>query len=64
VSLGHFDLAAHRAYLARVLAVRMRVAGFEENLVLLAFSADIRNIGLLKKLILLRLWSRFSDHHA
>ena len=38
MGLRYFDLAAHRALLARVLAVRVRVAGFEENLVLFTFS--------------------------
>ncbi len=37
VGLGYFDLAAHRALLASILAVRVRVAGFEENLVLFTF---------------------------
>ena len=39
VLLGHLDLAAHGARLARVLAVRVRVARLEEHLVLLAFPA-------------------------
>ena len=38
MGLGYFDLAAHRALLTRVLAVRVRVARFEENLVLFTFS--------------------------
>jgi hypothetical protein len=38
VGLGYFDLAAHRALLTRVLAIRVGVAGFKENLVLFTFS--------------------------
>ena len=41
VGLGDLNLAAHGAQLAGVLAVGMGVAGFEENLVLLAFPAKI-----------------------
>ena len=40
VLLGHLHLAAHRPRLAGVLAIRVRVAGLEEHLVLLAFSAQ------------------------
>ena len=40
VLLGHLHLAAHRTRLAGVLAIRVRVAGLEEHLVLLAFSAQ------------------------
>ena len=42
VGLRHLDLAAHGGGLARVLAVRVRIAGFEEDLVLLAFSEIIK----------------------
>jgi hypothetical protein len=37
VGLGYLDLAAHGRRLASVLAVRVRVPGFEEDLVLFAF---------------------------
>ena len=43
VGLGNFNFAAHRALLARILAVRMRVSGFEENLVLFTFSIIEKN---------------------
>ena len=40
VLLGHLHLAAHGARLAGVLAIGVRVAGLEEHLILLAFSAQ------------------------
>ena len=40
VLFGHLHLAAHGARLAGVLAIGVRVAGLEEHLILLAFSAQ------------------------
>ena len=40
VLFGHLHLAAHGARLAGVLAIRVRVAGLEEHLILLAFSVQ------------------------
>ena len=50
VLFGHLHLAAHGARLAGVLAIGVRVAGLEEHLILLAFSAQ-RSITIFRALL-------------